>query len=215
MTIVAKGPITPLCETIDPDELWSEPLDRLLARLATTPSGLTTAEIGPRLATYGANNAAPIKRSPRWLQFLNKFRNPLVIILLVASGLSAATGEIVSFIIVASIVTLSITLDFIQETRAQAAIEALQRSVAVQARVRRDGETISVPVNHLVPGDIVELIAGDLVPADARLVESRDLYINQALLTGEPYPAEKQAGDCPATWRILPGPQTPCSLGPP
>ncbi len=127
--------------------------------------------------------------------FLARFRNPLVIILLVASGLSAATGDLASFFIVLSIVTLSMTLDFVQEVRAQNSVEALRRSVAVQATVLRDGTKLSLPIDQLVPGDIVELIAGDLVPADSRLLESRDLFVNQALLTGEPYPAEKQAGD--------------------
>jgi Mg2+-importing ATPase len=110
--------------------------------------------------------------------------------------LSAATGDVASFLIVVSIVTISITLDFVQEVRAQNAVEALRRAVAVQATVRRrNGASLSVPIDQLVPGDIVELIAGDLVPADSRLLESRDLFINQALLTGEPYPAEKQASD--------------------
>ena len=148
-----------------------------------------------RLTTYGPNDAATVKRSPLWLQFLARFRNPLVIILLVASGLSAATGDVASFVIVVTIVTISMTLDFVQEVRAQNAVEALRRSVAVQATVRRDGASLSVPIDQLVPGDIVELIAGDLVPADSRLLESRDLFVNQALLTGEPYPAEKQASD--------------------
>lgn len=94
-----------------------------------------------------------------------------------------------------SIVTISTTLDFVQETRAQNAVEALRRSVAVQATVRRDGVIATLPIDQLVPGDIVELIAGDLVPADSRLLESRNLFVNQALLTGEPYPAEKAAGD--------------------
>ncbi len=178
-----------------PEEIWKEPADRLLARLTTTPAGLNTAEALSRLSTYGLNDAATVKRSPLWLQFLARFRSPLVIILLVASGLSAATGDAASFFIVVTIVTLSITLDFVQEVRAQNAVEALRRSVAVQATVRRDGKSLSLPVDQLVPGDIVELIAGDLVPADSRLLESRDLFVNQALLTGEPYPAEKQAGD--------------------
>jgi P-type Mg2+ transporter len=180
---------------IDAKDVWTEPAARLLARLATNPAGLRAAEAEARLRTYGPNDAASVKRSPLWLQFLSRFRNPLVIILLVASGLSAATGDIPSFVIVASIVMLSMTLDFVQEVRAQNAVEALRQSVAVQATVRRDGATLSVPIDRLVPGDIVELIAGDLVPADSRLLESRDLFINQALLTGEPYPAEKQATD--------------------
>jgi Mg2+-importing ATPase len=157
--------------------------------------GLDTAEVRSRLATYGPNDAATVKRSPLWLQFLARFRNPLVIILLVASGLSAATGDVASFFIVVTIVTISMTLDFVQEVRAQNAVEALRRSVAVKTTVRRNGASLSVPIDQLVPGDIVELIAGDLVPADSRLLESRDLFVNQALLTGEPYPAEKQAGD--------------------
>ena len=180
---------------LGPEEIWTEPLDRLLARLATTRAGLNSAEVQSRLATYGPNDAATVKRSPLWWQFLARFSNPLVIILLVASGLSAATGDVTSFVIVASIVTMSMTLDFVQEVRAQNAVEALRRSVAVQATVRRDGASLSVPIDQLVPGDVVELIAGDLVPADARLLESRDLFVNQALLTGEPYPAEKQASD--------------------
>jgi Mg2+-importing ATPase len=178
-----------------PEDIWKEPVERLLTRLATTQAGLATAEVQSRLAAYGPNDAATVKRSPLWLQFLARFRSPLVIILLVASGLSAATGDVASFFIVVSIVTASITLDFVQEVRAQNAVEALRRSVAVQATVRRDGKSLSLPVDQLVPGDIVELIAGDLVPADSRLLESRDLFVNQALLTGEPYPAEKQAGD--------------------
>ena len=178
-----------------PKEIWKEPADRLLIRLATTPAGLDTATARSRLTTYGLNDAATGKRSPLWLQFLARFRNPLVIILLVASGLSAATGDAASFFIVVTIVTISMTLDFVQEVRAQNAVEALRRSVAVQATVRRNGACLSLPIDQLVPGDIVELIAGDLVPADSRLLESRDLFINQALLTGEPYPTEKQASD--------------------
>jgi len=182
-------------DELSPEDVWKLPADRLLARLATSPAGLGTTEASARLALYGANNAATVKRSPLWLQFLARFRSPLVIILLVASALSAATGDVASFFIVVSIVTLSMTLDFVQEVRAQNAVEALRRSVAVQATVRRGGAKLSLPIDQLVPGDVVELIAGDLVPADSRLLESRDLFVNQALLTGEPYPAEKQAGD--------------------
>src|SRR5471032_2331802 len=182
-------------DELGPEEIWKVPADQLLIRLRTTLPGLSTAEAQSRLAAYGPNDAATVKRSPLWLQFLARFRSPLVIILLVASALSAATGDIASFIIVVTIVTISITLDFVQEVRAQNAVEALRRSVAVQAKARRDGKSLAIPIDQLVPGDIVELIAGDLVPADSRLLESRDLFVNQALLTGEAYPAEKRAGD--------------------
>ena len=149
---------------LTPENIWKEPADQLLGRLATTRAGLDAAEAQSRLATYGLNAAAIAKRSPLWLQFLSRFRNPLVIILLVASALSAATGDIASFFIVVTIVTISMTLDFVQEVRAQNAVEALRLSVAVQATVQRSGASLSVPIEQLVPGDIVELIAGDLVP---------------------------------------------------
>ena len=178
-----------------PEDIWQAPLAGLLDQLVTKASGLSAGEARLRLAKYGPNDASTVKRSPLWLQFLARFRNPLVIILIVASGLSAATGDVPSFVIIVTIVLLSITFDFVQEVRAQNAVETLRRSVAVQATVRRDGTSISIPTEQLVPGDIVELIAGDLVPADSRLLESRDLYVNQALLTGEPYPAEKRARD--------------------
>jgi P-type Mg2+ transporter len=189
------GATDPASGELGAEEVWQEPVDRLLIRLATTRTGLASTEVQSRLAIHGPNDAATIKRSPLWLQFLARFRNPLVIILLVASALSAATGDVASFVVVVTIVTISMTLDFVQEVRAQNAVEALRRSVAVQATVRRDGTSLSVPIDQLVPGDIVELIAGDLVPADSRLLESRDLFVNQALLTGEPYPAEKRASD--------------------
>src|SRR5476651_1581277 len=182
----------------EPEEIWKLPAAELLARLKTSSAGLANSEVQLRLKRYGPNQAASVKKSPLWLQFLSRFRNPLIIILLVASGLSAATGDVASFAIVLTIVVVSMTLDFVQEVRAQNAVEALRRSVAVQATVRRDGASISLPIDQLVPGDIVQLIAGDLVPADSRLLESRDLFVNQALLTGEPYPVEKLASDAPS-----------------
>ncbi|MDC6726118.1 P-type ATPase, partial [Leclercia adecarboxylata] len=148
-----------------------------------------------QLRRFGRNEAASDRPPPLWLQFLARFRSPLVVILLVASALSAVTGDAASFVIVMTVVTASITLDFVQEVRAQNAVEALRRSVAIRATVRRDGAVMALPVDGLVPGDIVELIAGDLIPADCRLIASRNLYVNQALLTGEPYPSEKQASD--------------------
>lgn len=182
---------------LEPADIWSEPVGGLFSRLTTSPSGLASDAAVARIIEFGRNDAAATKQVPLWLQFLARFRNPLVIILLVASGLSAASGDVASFLIVVSIVTVSISLDFIQESRAQSAVEALRRSVAVTARVLRDGKPRDLPVDQVVPGDIVELIAGDLVPADGRLIASRDLFVNEALLTGEAYPAEKSIIDLP------------------
>ena len=118
-------------DEIGPEEIWQEPVIRLLGRLATTPSGLDIAEAQSRFAIHGYNTAAIAKRLPLWLQFLARFRNPLVIILLAASGLSAVTGDAASFFIIGAIVLISMTLDFVQEVRAENAVEALRRSVAL------------------------------------------------------------------------------------
>ena len=177
------------------DDIWKLSADRLLASLGAGLQGLSENDARARLKTYGPNTAATVKSTPLWLQFISRFGNPLVLILLVASGLSAITGDVASFVTIVTIVMFSMALDFFQEVRAQTAVEALRRSVAVKTTVRRDGKSQLLATDQLVPGDIVELIAGDLVPADSRLLQSRDLYINQALLTGEPYPAEKRVSD--------------------
>lgn len=111
--------MNPAFDELGAEEIWKEPLDRLLARLATTPAGLDVTEVQSRLKTFGPNDVGVVRPSPLWLQFISRFRNPLVIILLVASGLSAATGDIASFLIVVAIVTISMTIDFVQEVRAE------------------------------------------------------------------------------------------------
>lgn len=192
VNIQGRIPTQPASETA---AFWAGPVTDLLDQLRTARGGLSNQEAADRLARFGRNVVADAHRRPRWLQFRSRLGNPLVLVLLVASLLSALTGDVTSFVIVVVIVLSSMVLDFVQESRAQEAIEALRRSVAVRASVRRDGATVSLPVDQLVPGDVIELAAGDLVPADARLLESRDLFVNQALLTGEPYPAEKQPSE--------------------
>ncbi len=176
-------------------DFWSMPLKAALVDLGAAPEGLGADEAAARLKRHGPNIAASERKTPVWLQILHRFGNPLVLILLVASGLSAMAGDRASFIIIAAIILLSITLDFIQERRAHNAVEALRRSVAIRADVRRGGADTSLLAEQLVPGDIVHLAAGDLVPADGRLIAGKDLYVNQALLTGEPYPVEKRPED--------------------
>jgi Mg2+-importing ATPase len=187
--VIPSPPVTPTpAESGEPapEQIWREPAGRLLARLKTKIEGLTTAEFMSRLASYGENNASDVKTVPLWHQFLVRFENPLIIILLIAAGVSAFTGGVAGFVVIVVIVMLSVVFDFVQDVRAQNAVASLRASVSVQATVRRDGKAVSVPISQLVPGDIVELVAGDLVPADSRLLEGRDLYVNQALLTGEP-----------------------------
>ena len=141
---------------------------------------------------YGSNILNTHSERTLVLEFLSHFRNPLVILLLVASGISALTGNITSFLIISMIVLMSVTLDFIQEHRAGQAAERLKQTVIVKAAVLRGGARCELPVRELVPGDIVLLSAGDLVPADSRVLDGKDFFVNQALLTGEPYPVEKR-----------------------
>src|SRR6266540_1445493 len=138
---------------IDAGAIWSEPLDRLMVQLGTAPAGLRASEAVRRLAIYGPNDPTITKRTPPWLQFLARFRNPLVIILLVASALSAAAGDLTSFIIVVTIIGISTTLDFLQEFRAHNAVDALRRSATLRTKLCRGGPRKSVSVDARVPRD--------------------------------------------------------------
>ncbi|MDD1643510.1 MAG: magnesium-translocating P-type ATPase [Methylococcaceae bacterium] len=179
-----------------PDEpaWWLKPLAEPQAELATDAAGLSTAEAGSRLAKFGPNLFRDHQEQPLFLQFLARFKNPLVILLLVASAISAFTGEITNFVIISVMVLFSVTLDFIQEHRAGKAAESLRHSVSVRALVIRDGKSIEVPVTEVVPGDLAVLSAGDMVPADGLVLEANDLFVQQGLLTGESYPVEKHPG---------------------
>jgi Mg2+-importing ATPase len=175
--------------------IWNVPLDALLKDLRAGPQGLTREEAYRRLSQFGPNDALAHRRRPLWRQVLDRFANPLILILLFASGLSAWTGEVASCAIIVAIILLSVILDVVQQWRAENAVDALRRSVGLRTRVVRSGSEEEVPIEQLVPGDVVRLGAGDIVPADCRLLAARDFFVNQALLTGEPYPVEKHAAD--------------------
>ena len=172
---------------------WLAPLPQDLAAGGEAP-GLSSSEARERLAGFGPNLFREHPRKSLLRQYLSRFRNPLVVILLVASAVSAFTGEVANFLIISVIVLLSVTLDFVQEYRANNAAERLKQSVSLRARVMRDGQPVSIPVKEVVPGDVVLLSAGDLVPADGRVLEARDFFVMQALLTVESYPVEKRPG---------------------
>jgi Mg2+-importing ATPase len=165
----------------------------------TGTTGLSGAEAKARLTRLGPNLFRERPARSLLLQYLSRFRNPLVIILLVASAVSAFTGEVTNFLIISFIVLLSVTLDFVQEYRANVAAEKLRQSVSVRATVLRDGKPLEVSVTGVVPGDVVLLSAGDLIPADGKVLESCDFFVKQALLTGESYPVEKRPGMLPDT----------------
>lgn len=174
------------------DSAWW--LNAVAADAAAAATGLTSVEARARLAEFGPNLFDVRQQQPLFLQFLVRFRNPLVILLLVASAISAFTGEVANFAIISTIVLFSVTLDFIQERRAGKAAERLRQSVSVRAKIVRDGVEVEAPVADVVPGDVALLSAGDMIPADGLVLEARDLFVKQALLTGEPYPVEKRPG---------------------
>lgn len=175
-------------------EWWRDAAQLQALRQTDAAQGLSADRAAQRLAEVGPNRFGQTRALPGWRQYLRHFRNPLVLILLLASAVSAATGEATNFFIIAAIVLLSVTLDFWQELRAGQVVERLRQSVAVRATVRRDGQWQERPVADLVPGDVVQLTAGDLVPGDALVVQARDFFVNQSVLTGESYPVEKHAG---------------------
>src|SRR5215813_5579761 len=165
-----------------------------LAELAELAGeGLSSDEARLRLAEYGPNEPAPVQRATVIKQLLLLFANPLVIILLIASLISATIGDVVNASIIIVIVLLSSALNFIQTARSQRTAERLRKEVAPVATALRDGEWRVIPRREVAPGDLIQLVAGDLIPADARLVESRDLHVQQAALTGESLPVEKEA----------------------
>ena len=118
------------------------------------------------------------------LAFIERLSNPLVVILLFAAAVSALTGDVPSFVVIAVIVLMSVILDVTQERQAQNAAERLRERVSLTVNTLRDGQPVDVPAAEIVPGDVFLLAAGDLIPADFRLIEARDLYVDEALLTG-------------------------------
>jgi len=175
------------------DAFWQMPLANLLSHLEASASGLSAEEARARLERRGPNRITPKRSSSLARRIGGHLANPLVLVLLFAASVSAFTGDKASFFIVISIVALSIALDSAQERRAEKAVERLRATVALTERAVRDGKEVTVSAEDLVPGDVVLLAAGDLVPADGRVLEARDFFVNEALLTGESYPSEKQA----------------------
>ncbi len=163
------------------------------ARAPSPARGLTSEAAARLLAEVGPNTPVERRTRSQLLELAVLLTNPLVVILLVASALAALLGERANALIVITMVVASTTLNFVQAYRSQRAASKLGEQVAPTATVLRDGRWQELPRRGVVPGDVVRLAAGDLVPADARLLEARDLHVQQAALTGESMPVEKEA----------------------
>lgn len=167
-------------------------IDEAARQLQSSSVGLTTEQVQQFQSQYGANELQAGQRVSPWKILIDQFKNVLLLILIVATVLSIATGHGTESIIIAVIVLFAVMLGFFQEYRAERAMEALNRMAAPAATVLRNGEEEQVPARELVPGDVVLLKAGDKVPADCRLMEVHNLQVDEAALTGESLPSVKQ-----------------------
>jgi Mg2+-importing ATPase len=165
--------------------------EELLRDLRTAPAGLTQAEAEDRARATGPNEVAQEKAQGWLVRLLKITANPLVILLATLSAVSFATGDARAATVMAMMVVLSVGLRFLQEARAGAAAAKLKAMIHVTATVVREGQARDIPLRGLVPGDIVQLSAGDMVPGDVRVLSSKDLFVSQGSLTGESLPVEK------------------------
>ena len=180
-----------------PPAFWSIAASDLLKILKTAKEGLIGNEAKKRLAFYGANRLKPQKRSNVLTLLVSQFKSPIILILIFATGLSFFLHDPVDAFIILSIVLISGLLGFWQERGASNAVEKLLSIVQIKAAVLRDGSSIEIPVEEIVPGDIVILNAGDIIPGDSLVLESNDLFVDEAMLTGETFPVEKVVATLP------------------
>jgi P-type Mg2+ transporter len=176
-----------------PRVFWSLSADQLRQQLETTPEGLKEAEARQRLLRYGPNLLKPARKSDALTLFLGQFKSPIILILIFAAGLSLVLQDSVDALIILGIVLVSGLLGYWQERGAADAIKKLLEVVQIKATVWRDGVPLELPVEEIVPGDIIQLAAGDIIPGDGVLLQSKDLFVDEASLTGETYPVEKSA----------------------
>ena len=177
---------------MEPNKLWhTQTTEQAFVQLKSQATGLSEANVAERTLGYGPNEIRAAKRISPWEILLEQFKNILILILLGATAISLFLGHGIESIVIAVIVLFAVLLGFIQEYRAERAIEALQKMAAPTANVLRDGEEINVPARDLVPGDVVILHTGDRIPADTRLLEAVNLQVDEAALTGESVPVEK------------------------
>ena len=176
---------------------WSVPSSELLHHLQTTPQGLTSDEARQRLLRYGSNLLKPKKKSDALTLLLAQFKSPIILILIFAAGLSFFLHNPIDATIILVIVLVSGLLGFWQERGAVNAVEKLYAIVQIRATVIRDGDPKEIPIEEVVPGDIVFIKASDVIPGDCLLLESKDLFVDEAALTGETYPVEKSIGILP------------------
>ncbi len=176
------------------EDMVGLPTEELMARLNGSLQGLSSEQAAERLEVYGPNELAREHRHSAIKEFLSHFKSPLVIILLIAGIISGILGEIANTVIIVTIIFVSVVLDYYQESKAEKAAELLKQKVTTTATVLRDNVKQEIKFPEIVPGDLIYLSAGDIAPADSRIINAKDLFVNQSSLTGESFPVEKTAG---------------------
>lgn len=166
------------------------------SRLKTTPSGLSAENVETARSEFGPNELKGSERHGVAFEILMRFKNPLVIQLLIIAGVSLWTGDVASAVVVGVMVFLSVGLAYFQERRSGKAVEKLQEMVRTNCVVIRDGKEEDIPMSEIVPGDLIILQAGSIIPADLRLISTKDFFIGQSALTGESMPVEKNSSPC-------------------
>ena len=181
-----------------PPAFWSISVTEMLHNLESKKEGLTSDDAQKRLALYGSNLLKPKKHSDVFTLLISQFKSPIILILFFATGLSFFLHDRVDALIILLIVLVSGLLGFWQEYGASNAVEKLLSIVQIKTSAMRDGIAKEIPVEKIVPGDIVVLNAGDIIPGDCLIQESKDLFIDEAMLTGETFPVEKMVTELPA-----------------
>ena len=181
-------------ESLPASPYWNRTPEDLFATLQSSPQGLSGASAQERLNKFGHNELQGHKKSAPLLLLLGQFKSPLVLILVFAAIISVVTGEWIDASIILAIVIASAVLGFIQEYGASNAVEKLRSRVTLKVNVLRDGGRQTILAEEVVPGDVVLLSAGSIIPADGVVIQADDFFVNQAVLTGETFPVEKKAG---------------------
>lgn len=178
-------------------EIYRKSAAETFTQLEATEKGLTTSEVTKRQEKYGFNELKNKKKDPLWKLFLETFKDPMVIVLVIAALVQLVLGEVVESLIIFLVLIVNSIISVVQTRKAESSLDALREMSAPVAKVIRDGSKQSIHARELVPGDVVILDAGDFVPADGRLFESGSLKIDEGMLTGESEAVEKYIDTIP------------------
>src|SRR5665811_2129092 len=173
------------------------PLSKISQLLKTTPSGIDNVTASQRLIEYGENKITDKKKRQVFQMLLHQFTDFMILILVAAAVISGFIGDVTDMVIILAIIILNAVVGFIQEYRAEKAMEALKNMAASNAKVIREGNTVEIPTGNLVPGDVIVLEAGNIIPADIRFFGTHQIKVDESALTGESHNVEKNSDELP------------------